>query len=106
MPKAEVPLAELLIRRNDLKDKLERVKPLTNRDLYGQKVQRISVSDSVDEVTVQVPRLSYDEIDGNWNHISRQLRKVDALIQRTNWETQVAIDPELLQDYRAPALEN
>lgn len=92
-------LAECLLRRKELQDKLISVERIKTMDLFEVKVSRMKVSDSIDDVTVQTPKLEYNQVVAEYNHISKQLRMIDAIIQRTNWTTEINDADELFIDF-------
>ena len=92
-------LAELLIRRTELKAILARIDPIRDKDLYEVRVKRVKVEEGIDEVTAGIPKTSYSQIDAAWNYYSRALRRIDALIQRTNWDTSVEVDESIMNNY-------
>lgn len=49
-------LTELLIRRRQLTGQVEGLKAMKEGDLYTVKVRRVSVSESVDDLTLGVPQ--------------------------------------------------
>ena len=91
-------LAKALLRRKELNDKLARMTQINQRDLYEVRVKRISVSDNLDEVTANVPKLTYSQFNKEYDHYAKQLREIDAVIQQANWNTDVEGD-ELLVDF-------
>lgn len=82
-------LAECLLRRKELQDKLEGLETIKRQDLFEVKVKRMKVSDSIDDVTITIPKLDYSQVVKEYNYCASQLRKVDAYIQRTNWTTEI-----------------
>ena len=92
-------LAEALLRRKELQGLLTRLEPLKAQDYFVSRVQRKQVMEGVDEVLAQVPRITATEIDQYYNWLARQLRVVDAAIQRTNWEAQVSMPASAMAEY-------
>ncbi len=82
-------LAECLLSRKELQDKLEGLETIKRQDLFEVKVKRMKVSDSIDDVTITIPKLDYSQVVQEYNYCASQLRKVDANIQRTNWTTEI-----------------
>jgi len=83
-------LAECLLRRKELQDKLDGLDTIKRQDLFEVKVKRMKVSDSIDDVTITIPKLQYNQVVQEYNYCASQLRKVDAHIQRTNWTTELS----------------
>ena len=85
-------LAEALLLRKQLTQKVEQLKPLKmqgEQGLFEFKSERKSVSDQIDEVTMRLPRITLAEVTKEFDHYATQLRKLDASIQKANWETDV-----------------
>jgi len=82
-------LAECLLRRKELQQKIDRIEPLRNADLYVVKVKRINVIDSVDDITASVPKMELNQVTREYDHYAKQLRLIDAAIQQCNWTTLV-----------------
>jgi len=100
----KVALAELLLRRKELQEKVSQLKMIKDRDLFEIKARRQRVEEGVDDVVVQVPYLTASQVTSEYDWHARQLRKVDAAIQRTNWDTQVEVEPVVMEDYVAPEM--
>ena len=99
-------LAELLLRRKELQGIVDRIKPILNApDLFLIKVKRVNVTESTDDLTVGVPKLTLSQVNHEYNWHSRQLRLVDAAIQQTNWTTDVEIDAVAMGDYTPPKID-
>ena len=96
-------LAEALLRRKELQDKIPRIKSVKESDIFELRTKRINVTDGVDEVTAAVPKLSHAQVDSEYNFYAKQLRLLDALIQQANWTTELCDEHGLTEDYQAPA---
>lgn len=92
-------LAECLLRRKELQDKLDGLTSIKNADLFEVQVKRMRVSDSIDDVTMKIPKVEYNQVVAEYNYTSSQLRKIDAIIQRTNWTTEIDEVDELFVNY-------
>ena len=98
-------LAELLLRRKELQQKVDQIRSVKDRDLFEVKGKRMKVTDDTDDVVLQVPLLALSQITAEYDFYARKLRIVDAAIQQANWTLEVAADPTVMDDYVAPALE-
>lgn len=81
-------LAEGLLLRKQLQEKVQQLQPLRNVGINGvfeTKVERRHVSDNIDEVTVTTPRIALADITATYDHYASELRKLDASIQQANW---------------------
>lgn len=66
---------------------LEPLKVQGDKGLFELKTERRSVSDNVDEVKTQVPKVTLKEVTEEYDKYSKALRQLDTAIQRANWET-------------------
>lgn len=85
-------VAQALLLRKQLAEKVEQLRPLkVNGDngLFESKVQRRKVSEEVDEVSIQVPKVTVADITRTFDHYATQLRKLDAAIQEANWKNEI-----------------
>jgi hypothetical protein len=87
-----IKLAEALLRRKELAAKVEQLKALNVKDFYELKAKRVKVTDSIDDLVLQVTH------EHDW--YARQLRVIDAAIQQANWATEVNVDGTVMGDYR------
>ena len=98
---ASVTLAEALLRRKELSARLERIEHVKDSDVFKMRVRRVSAAEGIDEVTAAVPKLALAQVMAEFNHCAQQLRKVDAVIQQTNWNTHVDVG-DCMVDYLPP----
>ena len=98
MPDNQKPLAELLLRRKELRERLDRMQQINQRELFEVKARRKSVSENIDDIVAEVPKMSYAEFSAEYNALASQHRRLDALIQQANWSTQVDAPFELFKD--------
>lgn len=85
-------IAQALLLRKQLEKKvaqLEPIKKLGDDGLYETKVTRMSVSEQVDEVSIKVPKITVAEITAEYDKYASALRKLDASVQKANWEFDV-----------------
>lgn len=92
-------LAEALLRRKELQDKLTQIDFVKRQDMFEIKVSRRKVSDSIDDIQATVPKLSLDEVTREYNHYSKQLRLIDAAIQQMNWTTEITVNDSVWADW-------
>ena len=92
-------LAEALLRRKELQLKVDVLRDIDKGKLYEVKARRQQVSDSVEDIVLQVPKLSAGQVTAELDWHAMQLRRVDAAIQRANWETQVVLDDDTMLTY-------
>ena len=85
-------IAEALVLRKHLEAKVRQLEPLkVNGDngLFELKVDRVKVSDEVDEVKMQIPKVTLAEVTKEFNTYSKALRELDTAIQQANWQCEV-----------------
>lgn len=95
-------LAEALLRRKELQEKLDRIGSIKRQELYEVKCRRINVTESLDDITAEVPKLTLTEVTAEYDHYAKQLRLIDGAIQQTNWTTEVTVEG-VLEDYTPKA---
>lgn len=95
---ATMKLAEALLRRKELQMKLDRIAPINQRDLFEQKMIRKSISESIDELQITIPKVEYATISGIHDHYAKQLRLIDAHIQQANWNTELEVPDSVNMD--------
>lgn len=85
-------IAQALLLRKQLEKKvtqLEPIKQLGNDGLFETKVKRLNVTEQMDEVSIQVPKVTLSEVTFEYDKYASALRKIDASIQKANWEFDV-----------------
>jgi len=101
----QVKLAEALLRRKELQGKVDVLKQIKDKQLFEIRGQRVKITDTIDEVTAQVPLLTAGQVTAEYDWHARQLRLVDAAIQQANWTQSVELDSETMKDYVQPPKE-
>ena len=85
-------LAEALLLRKQLVQKVGQLAPIKHfgdNGVLALQTKRVKVSDEVDEVSIQVPRVTLADITATFDHYATELRKLDAAIQQANWQYDV-----------------
>lgn len=85
-------IAEALLLRKQLEAKVKQLEPLKingDRGVFELKVERINVNENVDEAKIQIPKVTLEEITKEYDHYASELRKLDASIQKANWQFDV-----------------
>jgi len=77
--------------RKQLEAKVKQLEPIKlqgERGLFETKVKRVQVGDNsnVDELRVEVPKVDLKEVTAEYDKYATALRKLDAAIQKANWE--------------------
>ncbi len=83
-------LAEALVMRKHIEAKvkqLEPIKQLGEQGVFEIKTKRVKMSDEIDEVSLQIPKLELANVTAEYDKYSKALRQFDTAIQETNWVT-------------------
>ena len=100
MQKTKIKLAEALLRRKELQNKVDQLKAINHQELYEVKAQRKNVTENLDDIVAQVPKLSINQVTAAYDWHARRLRMVDAMIQQANWTTEIEVDETVMDDYK------
>lgn len=85
-------IAQALLLRKQLEKKVGQLEPIKNmgdQGLFETKVKRLNVGSDIDEVSIQVPKMTLAEVTAEYDKYASALRKIDASIQKANWEFDV-----------------
>lgn len=85
-------IAQALLLRKQLEQKVEQLKPIKNvgeNGLFELKTQRKNVNENTDEVTFQIPKVTLADVTKEFDKYASALRKLDASIQEANWKYDV-----------------
>ena len=91
-------LAEALVLRKHLEAKVNQLKPIYDageRGLFENRIERVKVSEEVDEVKLKVPRVDMADVTKEYDKYSKALRQIDTAIQQTNWTADLKGDVDL-----------
>ena len=105
MANKKIKLAEALLRRKELQGKVDVLKLIKDKDLFEVKCRRQNVTENIDEVIAQVPKLTASQVTHEFDWHSRRLRMIDAAIQQANWITEIAVEPTVMDDYTSKSPE-
>ena len=95
-------IAELLLRRKQLNMKVDVLQQIKDKDLFEVRAQRKQVTDNIDDIIAQVPKLTAAQVTAEYDFYSKQLRLTDAMIQQSNWTTEVDTETDVMADYAPP----
>lgn len=95
-------LAEALLRRKELQAKVDRIAAIKDKDLFEIKGKRGKVTDEIDDIVLQVPKVTLAEVTQEYDHYAKRLRLIDAAIQQANWTTEIDADPCVNEDFAIP----
>ena len=95
----KIKLAEALLRRKQLQEKVAMLKTIDQRSLFEVKVSRKQVTDTVDDIVAQVPKLTLSQFTREYDWHAKQLRLIDAAIQQANWTSEIDVDSETMEAF-------
>lgn len=98
----KIKLAEALLRRKELQQKVNVLQVIDREKLFEVKVTRKPAHEGIDDVIAQVPKIGMEQITHSFDWHAKQLRRVDASIQQANWETELDVDEQVMADYVDP----
>ena len=93
-------LAEALLLRKELQQKVDRLKAIDNKAMFETKTGRGAVTDGFNDMIAEVSKISFQQFTHCYDWHAKQLRLVDAAIQQANWT--VDIDAEVGGEYVDP----
>lgn len=97
-----IKLAEALLRRKELSEKVGILKHFKDNHLFYEiRGQRNKVTDGIDELNANYPKLTASQVTAEYDFSAKQLRLVDAMIQQANWTTELEVDPMLMEAFKA-----
>jgi len=94
-----IKLAEALLRRKELTEKVQVLRQIQQTALFEVRAKRVKVTDDLDDVVAQVPKLTASEVTAEYDWHARQLRKIDAAIQQANWTAELTVDDDVMRDF-------
>jgi hypothetical protein len=100
----DIKLAEALLRRKELAEKLNVLRHFKdNHAFYEVRGQRVKVTEGLEDINVNYPKLEASQVTAEFDFVAKQLRLVDALIQQANWTTVLEVDPMVMEAYSSKA---
>lgn len=98
----QIKLAEALLRRKELSAKVEMLKKIKENQVYYEiRGQRVKVTEGMEELNANYPKLECNQVTKEYDFAARQLRLVDAAIQQTNWTAEISVDPMVMSDFQS-----
>lgn len=92
-------LADALLRRKELQQKVDQIRSIKDKDLFEMKYQRKQVNDSVDDIVAQVPKVDLNQVTSEYDYYANKLRIIDGAIQQLNWTTDIQVNDLVWVDY-------
>jgi hypothetical protein len=96
-----IKLAEALLRRKELQQKVDSIKGFKEADVYEVHTGRKAAHEGLDDIIAKVPKLNLNEVTAEFDYYARQLRFVDAAIQQANWTSEIEVNDTVMEDYTA-----
>lgn len=97
----QIKLAEALLRRKELQQKLVVLTQFKQNQLvYEVRGQRLKVTDSFDEFSGTLPKLELNQVTAEYDLCARQLRLIDGAIQQVNWTAEVTVNDIVMEDFK------
>lgn len=95
----KVKLAEALLRRKELNEKVDQLKKINVENLFETRAARKKVTEDVDDIVAKVPKIGLPQVAAGYDWYAKQLRLIDAVIQQANWATEVEVNDSTMADY-------
>ncbi|HEX5359583.1 MAG TPA: hypothetical protein VFW49_00550 [Fluviicoccus sp.] len=95
----KIKLAQALLRRKELQGKMDVLRQINEKALFEVKAQRRQVTESIDDIVAQIPKLTASQVTAEFDWHARQLRLIDAAIQQANWTCNIEVEPSTMSDY-------
>ena len=100
----KIKLAEALLRRKELQQKVDQLRSINTEGLFETVVERRNVTESVDDVVAKVAKITLTQVAAGYDYYAKHLRLIDAMIQQANWTTEIEVDDNALNDFVDPYL--
>lgn len=92
-------LADALLRRKELQNKVDQIKQIKDQDLFEMRFKRQKVTEDLDDIQAQVPKCDLSQVTEEYDYYSNKLRLIDAAIQQLNWTTEIQVEDKVWLDY-------
>ncbi len=99
---SKIKLAEGLLRRKELQQKVDQLRAINEKSLYEVKTGRKPAHEGIDDIIAQVPKVSIQQVTHAFDWHAKALRNVDAAIQQANWATEIEVSDDTMADYVDP----
>jgi len=87
-------IAEALVLRKHLEQKVKQLEPIKqvgDNGAFELKTERVKISEEIDEVKFQIPKVELKDITKEYDRYSKALRQLDTAIQAANWQYEVDV---------------
>ena len=97
----KVKLAEALLRRKELSQKVEQLHKIKDSEaIYQVRGQRVKVEQGVEDLNIDFPKLEVNQVTAEYDYYARALRLIDAAIQQANWTHEMDVDEKTMEPYK------
>lgn len=93
-------LADALLRRKELQQKVDQIRAIKDRDLFEFKFERKQINENLDDIKAQVPICTLSQVTAEYDYYANKLRLIDGAIQQLNWTTDIKVADAVWQDYK------
>ena len=101
-----VKLAEALLRRKELNEKVDSLRAINKENLFVTKTGRKPVHEGIDDIIASVPKIALTQVTAAFDYYAKHLRLIDAAIQQANWTTTVEVEGDSMSDWIDPYVED
>lgn len=92
-------LADALLRRKELQEKVDQIRKIKDTDLFEFKFNRQKITEDLDDIKAQVPKCDLSQVTEEYDYYANKLRLIDAAIQQANWTTDITVEDKVWIDY-------
>jgi len=92
-------LADALLRRKELQEKVNQVRAVKDKDLFEMRFERKQINENIDDIAAQVPKCSLNQVTAEYDYYANKLRLIDGAIQQLNWTTDISVNPKVWVDF-------
>jgi len=92
-------LADALLRRKELQQKVDQVRGIKNAEVFEDIIQRRQVNDQVDDIVGKVAKLDLNQVTKEYDYYANKLRLIDAAIQQLNWTVDIDVNSLVWKDF-------
>lgn len=92
-------LADALLRRKELQQKVDQVRGIKQSEVFENVMQRRQVNEQLDDITGRVAKLDLNQVTKEYDYYANKLRLIDAAIQQLNWTTDIEVDSKVWKDF-------
>lgn len=92
-------LADALLRRKELQQKVDQVRSIKEADIFENVMQRRQVNEQMDDITGKVAKLDLNQVTKEYDYYANKLRLIDAAIQQLNWTVDIEVSSFVWKDF-------